>query len=436
MPSTGLQFSPVSDVARVRRRSAGLPHHRARRGRVLDVGRPAARGPLRADAAVTGPARRVALVTGAGRGIGRATAIALAAAGTPVVVAARSVDELDAVVSEIAAAGGEAAALACDLTDRAQSTTLVERAASVFGPIDILVNNAGIGSSADPRPLAEFRDPFWDETLELNLTAPYLLSKAALPHMRAQRWGRIVTVASINGRIPTPHSGAYVASKHGVIGLMRTLALEVAAEGITVNCVCPGPVRTRVNDARIAYDARAARTRDRGVRAGADADRRPPRAGGHRADGRLPRGRRRAHDHRAGLQRRRRGQHGMSAQSAGRHGRSARARLGRRAQRLRDEGWQVVAADLVPGETEAGDTGIAYRQMDVCDRDQVSSTLAAVVDEYGSLDLLVNNAGITRHRPLVDLTWEDWSAVVDVNLHGVFNCLQAAGRIMIERAAA
>jgi 3-hydroxybutyrate dehydrogenase len=205
---------------------------------------------------VTEPTRRVALVTGAGRGIGRATAVALAATGSPVVVAARSSDELDAVVTEIAAAGGEATALACDLTDRAQSTTLVERAASAFGPIDILVNNAGIGSSADPRPLAEFRDSFWDETLELNLTAPYLLSKAALPHMRTQQWGRIVTVASINGRIPTPHSGAYVASKHGVIGLMRTLALELAGEGITVNCVCPGPVRTRVNDARIVYDAR------------------------------------------------------------------------------------------------------------------------------------------------------------------------------------
>ena len=205
---------------------------------------------------MTAPSRRVALVTGAGRGIGRATAVGLAATGSPVVVVARSSDELDAVVTEIAAAGGEAAALACDLTDRAQSTTLLERAASAFGPIDILVNNAGIGSSADPRPLAEFRDSFWDETLELNLTAPYLLSKAALPHMRTQRWGRIVTVASINGRIPTPHSGAYVASKHGVIGLMRTLALELAGEGITVNCVCPGPVRTRVNDARIVYDAR------------------------------------------------------------------------------------------------------------------------------------------------------------------------------------
>jgi NAD(P)-dependent dehydrogenase (short-subunit alcohol dehydrogenase family) len=204
---------------------------------------------------VTDRTRRVALVTGAGRGIGRASAIALAAAGAPVVVAARSTDELDAVAAEITSAGGDAAAVECDLTDRAQSAALVDRAAEVFGPIDVLVNNAGIGSSADPRPLAEFRDSFWDETLELNLTAPYLLSKAALPHMRDQRWGRIVTVASINGRIPSPFSGAYVASKHGVIGLMRTLALEHAGEGITVNCVCPGPVRTRVNDARIAFDA-------------------------------------------------------------------------------------------------------------------------------------------------------------------------------------
>jgi len=204
---------------------------------------------------VTEPPRRIALVTGAGRGIGRATAIALAATGARVVAAARTTDELDSVVSEITAAGSEAAALACDLSEREQSTMLVERSAALVGPIDILVNNAGIGSSADPRPLSDYRDAFWDETLEVNLTAPYLLSKAALPHMRAQRWGRIVTVASINGRVPSPHSGAYVASKHGVIGLMRTLALEVAAEGITVNCVNPGPVRTRVNDARIAYDA-------------------------------------------------------------------------------------------------------------------------------------------------------------------------------------
>ena len=197
---------------------------------------------------------RVALVTGAGRGIGRATSLALAAAGARVVASARSGDELDETVAAIREAGGEAAALRCDLSDRAQTLALVEQAAALLGPIDVLVNNAGIGSSADPRPLAEFRDAFWDLTLEINLTAPYLLSKAALPHMRAQGWGRIVTIASINSRVPSPHGSAYVASKHGVLGLMRTLALEVAGEGITVNCVCPGPVRTLVNDLRVAYD--------------------------------------------------------------------------------------------------------------------------------------------------------------------------------------
>jgi len=212
---------------------------------------------------------RVALVTGAGRGIGRVTAIRLAAAGAKVVTVARTGDELTEVVASIRGTGGVAAALECDLADRAQSQQVVDGAASLFGPVDILVNNAGLGSSADPRPLAEFRDEFWDLTLEVNMTAPYLLSKAALPQMRAQGWGRIITVASINSRIPSPHAGAYVASKHGVLGLMRTLALEHAAEGITVNCVCPGPVQTRMNDLRVQHDAgvlgRAAEEYERGL---------------------------------------------------------------------------------------------------------------------------------------------------------------------------
>ena len=108
---------------------------------------------------------------------------------------------------------------------------------------------------APAKLLAEFRDEFWDLTLEVNLTVPYLLSKAALPSMREQGWGRIITVASINGRVTLVHTGAYTASKHGVLGLMRTLALEHAAEGITVNCICPGPVQTRMNDLRMQYDA-------------------------------------------------------------------------------------------------------------------------------------------------------------------------------------
>jgi 3-hydroxybutyrate dehydrogenase len=204
---------------------------------------------------MSGRPERVALVTGAGRGIGRATAVALANAGLKVVVAARTADELQDVVAEITTNGGVAASLTCDLSQRADTKALIARAAQLLGPIDVLVNNAGIGSSADPRALADFRDEFWDLTLEINLTAPYILSKAALPHMRAQRWGRIITIASINSRIPAWHAGAYVASKHGVLGLMRSLAMEHAAEGVTANCVCPGPVRTRMNDVRVKYDA-------------------------------------------------------------------------------------------------------------------------------------------------------------------------------------
>lgn len=198
---------------------------------------------------------RVALVTGAGRGIGRAIAQALANAGCQVVVAARSTDELQSVVESIAQAGGQAVSLQIDLSDRPQSQKLLERAVQQAGPVDILVNNAGIGSSADPRPFTEYRDEFWDLSLELNLTAPYLLTKQALPHMLQQGWGRVITIASINGRIPSLHASAYTASKHGVIGLMRAVALEVAARGVTVNCICPGPVKTLMNDRRIEYDA-------------------------------------------------------------------------------------------------------------------------------------------------------------------------------------
>jgi 3-hydroxybutyrate dehydrogenase len=204
---------------------------------------------------VTKSNNRVALVTGGGRGIGRAIAIQLAAVGAKVVVASRSLDELSEVTRIVSDAGGTAESIECDLADRSQSQNLLARAAEPFGPIDILVNNAGVGSSADPRPLAEYRDEFWDLTMEVNLTAPYLLSKAALPHMRQQQWGRIITVASINSRIPAMHAGAYAASKHGVLGLMRALAIEHASEGITVNCICPGPVQTKMNDVRVKYDA-------------------------------------------------------------------------------------------------------------------------------------------------------------------------------------
>ena len=183
---------------------------------------------------------RIALVTGAGRGIGRAIAEALASAGCKVVAAARTDDELRSVVDGITLAGGEAVALQVDLSDRDQTMTLPERAAAQAGPIDVLVNNAGVGSSGDPRPFVDFRDQYWDLSLEVNLTVPYLLTKLTMPHMLEQRWGRVITVASVNGRRPALHGSAYTASKHGVIGLMRAVALEVAAQGVTVNCICCG----------------------------------------------------------------------------------------------------------------------------------------------------------------------------------------------------
>jgi NAD(P)-dependent dehydrogenase (short-subunit alcohol dehydrogenase family) len=198
---------------------------------------------------------RVALVTGAGRGIGRAISQELAEAGARVVTAARSADELDLIVKEIGEAGGSAAALTVDLSQRDESRDFISRASEPFGPIDILVNNAGVGSSGDPRAFVDFRDEYWDLSLEVNLTAPYVLSKAALPHMIEQSWGRIITVASINGRRPAEHASAYTASKHGVIGLMRAIALEVSGLGVTVNCICPGPVQTLMNDLRVQYDA-------------------------------------------------------------------------------------------------------------------------------------------------------------------------------------
>ena len=201
-------------------------------------------------------ANRIALITGAGRGIGRAIALAYAAEGARVALTARTTGELDEVVGQIRTAGGTALAFPADLGDRAVPQRLVAGVERALGPVEILVNNAGIGSSSNPRPVVDFDDAFWDQTLAINLTAPYLLCKAVLPSMLARKWGRIITIASVNGKIGSLHGVAYAASKHGVLGLMRTLAMEVASQGITVNAICPGPVHTVMNDRRIEYNAK------------------------------------------------------------------------------------------------------------------------------------------------------------------------------------
>jgi 3-hydroxybutyrate dehydrogenase len=198
---------------------------------------------------------RVALITGAGRGIGRAIARRYAHEGAAIAATARSVEELQSLLEEVRQDGGKALAIPADLADVSTPNLVIRQVLESFGTIDILVNNAGIGSSAGPRPLVDFEDELWDRTLALNLTAPYLLTKAALPTLLANKWGRIINIASINSKIPSIHAAAYVASKHGLLGLTRAVALEVARDGITVNAICPGPVRTRMNDRRVQYDA-------------------------------------------------------------------------------------------------------------------------------------------------------------------------------------
>ncbi|MBI5877411.1 MAG: SDR family oxidoreductase [Chloroflexi bacterium] len=198
---------------------------------------------------------QVALVTGASRGMGRSIALAFAAEGAHVAVTGRAEAELAEVSAAISQAGGRCIALVADLSEPGAARGVYDQAVSALGPVDILVNNAGIGSSADPRPVLEFDDAFWDRTLYVNLTVPYLLCKWVLPSMIAKRHGRIIQVASIAGKVGTMHGAAYSASKHGLLGLSRTLAMETAAHGITVNAICPGPVHTLMNDKRIAYDA-------------------------------------------------------------------------------------------------------------------------------------------------------------------------------------
>ena len=198
---------------------------------------------------------KTALITGASRGIGRAIALGFAAQGARVAVTARTVRDLDSLVGQIQASGREALAIPADLLDLSTVPGVVGLAEEELGSLDILVNNAGLGSSSDPKPVIDFDDRFWDRSLALNLTVPYLLCKAVLPSMIKRKGGRIINIASLASRTPQIHGVAYAASKHGLLGLTRTLALEVAKDGITVNAICPGPVQTEMNDRRIQYDS-------------------------------------------------------------------------------------------------------------------------------------------------------------------------------------
>jgi NAD(P)-dependent dehydrogenase (short-subunit alcohol dehydrogenase family) len=190
-----------------------------------------------------------AMVTGASRGIGREIALALARAGADVVVAARTEGDITHLAEEIRALGREAWAFPCDVTDPEAVERMAAEALRATGGVDVLVNNAGASGSAK---FAGHPDELWHRMLAINLTGVYYVCKAFVPAMIQRRGGRIVNIASTAARSGSRYIAAYVASKHGVLGLTRAIAAELVAYEITVNAICPGYVDTPMTDGTVA----------------------------------------------------------------------------------------------------------------------------------------------------------------------------------------
>jgi 3-hydroxybutyrate dehydrogenase len=194
---------------------------------------------------------KVALVTGASRGIGRAVAEAYAAAGAAVMLSSRKQEALEEAAKTMA---GDVDVYAANAGEPDQIAACVAATMDRFGRVDILVNNAGIQHVA---PIEEFPPAKWDAIIAINLSAAFHAIRAALPGMKAQGWGRIVNIASAHGLIGSPFKSAYVAAKHGIVGLTKVVALETAENGITCNAVCPGYVRTPLVEKQIDDQAKA-----------------------------------------------------------------------------------------------------------------------------------------------------------------------------------
>lgn len=185
----------------------------------------------------------VALVTGAASGMGRATAYLLADEGARLAVVDRNQAGAEETAAAITDAGGEAVAWGLDVADAGAVKAVVGEIAAHFGSLRIVVNNAGISRLAPIGDDDAYPDA-WGANLAVNLTGELNVIRAALPHLREAGAGRIVNIASTEGLGATAHNSPYVAAKHGVVGLTRALAVELGREGITVNCVCPGPINT------------------------------------------------------------------------------------------------------------------------------------------------------------------------------------------------
>jgi NAD(P)-dependent dehydrogenase (short-subunit alcohol dehydrogenase family) len=187
---------------------------------------------------------RTALITGGSKGLGKAMALALARAGARVAVVSRQLDSLKAAADEVRALGGEAEPFVADVSDEAQVSRLAEEVTRRFGRVHILVNNAGMNLR---KPVTEFSLAEWRQVMETNLTSAFLMCRALVPQMKGQGYGRILNLTSIMSHVALPGRTAYAASKTGLLGFTRALALELVSEKITVNGISPGPFATELN---------------------------------------------------------------------------------------------------------------------------------------------------------------------------------------------
>ncbi|MBM3935010.1 MAG: 3-hydroxybutyrate dehydrogenase [SAR202 cluster bacterium] len=190
---------------------------------------------------------RVALITGGGSGIGKAIATRFAASGAKVIVNDMR-DEGVAVANDL-----KGAFIKANLADMEETRQLAKKAVGLEGRVDILVNNAGYQNVA---PVDEFPEEVWAQMVQVMLVAPFQLTKYVVPGMKAQKWGRIINMASIHGLVASPYKSAYNAAKHGIVGLTKTVALEVGEFGITVNAICPGYTRTPLVEAQLESQAK------------------------------------------------------------------------------------------------------------------------------------------------------------------------------------